>query len=125
MTCRIFIVEDDPTLQKLYQWVLKNAGHTVIGTANDGVEAVDMFRAFLEKPDIIIMDHRMPNKEGIETSREILKMCRRTKIIFASADISVKKVAIELGVESFLSKPFEISLLLQEIKRITTAKNRY
>jgi two-component system chemotaxis response regulator CheY len=69
-----------------------------------------------EPPDIIIMDHRMPNKDGVETTKEILQINPNTKIIFASADTAVRDAALASGALSFLSKPFAVADLMDELK---------
>ena len=114
---RVLIVEDDDSLRKLYQIALKLKGHDVIGVAGDGNEAVDMFKKFSKKPDIIIMDHRMPGKNGLEATKEIMKMDGKPKIIFASADKSVREEAISLGARSFKPKPFSLEKLCANIKK--------
>jgi two-component system chemotaxis response regulator CheY len=114
---RVLIVEDDDSLRKLYRIALKLKGHEVIGTASDGNEAVDMFRNFSKKPDIIIMDHRMPGKNGLEATKEIMKMNCKSKVIFASADKSVREEAIALGARSFKPKPFSLEKLCSNIKK--------
>ncbi len=70
----IFLVEDELSVLKLYKLVLEVHGFNVIGMAKNGAEAVEMYKTFNKKPDIIIMDHRMPIKNGIEASREILQI---------------------------------------------------
>ena len=62
------------------------------------------------------MDHRMPIKNGIETTKEILKMNENVKIIFLSADKSVQKEALSIGASNFLEKPFSLELLIKVIK---------
>ena len=114
---RVLIVEDDDSLRNLYQIALKLKGHEVIGTAGDGNEAVDMYRNFSIKPDIILMDHRMPGKNGLEATKEILQMNGKSKIIFASADQSVREEAISLGARSFKPKPFSLEKLCSNIKK--------
>jgi len=71
-----------------------------------------------EPPDIMIMDHRMPSKDGVETTKEILKINPNIKIIFASADATVRDAALASGARSFLSKPFAISDLLAGIEEV-------
>ena len=82
----IFIVEDEVALQTLYEMMFKGWGYEILGKANNGEEAVEMYKGFNDKPDIILMDHRMPIKTGIEASKEILQIDNKAKIIFASAD---------------------------------------
>jgi len=114
---RVLIVEDDDSLRKLYRIALKLKGHDVVGVAGDGNEAVDMFKKFSIKPDIILMDHRMPCKNGLEATKEIMKMNGKSKVIFASADKSVREEAISLGARSFKSKPFSLEKLCSNIKK--------
>ena len=87
------------------------------GIAEDGEEAVIMFKAFLEKPKVILMDHRMPEKTGLEASEEILDIDKKVKIIFVSADISIREEALSIGAFSFWVKPFSLDQLLDEINR--------
>jgi len=113
----VLVVEDDDSLRNLYRIALKLKGHDVIGTAGDGKEAVDMFKNFSIKPDIILMDHRMPGKNGLEATKEIMKMDGKSKIIFTSADKSVREEAISLGARSFKPKPFSLEKLCSNIKK--------
>ncbi len=115
MIIKIFIVEDDFSLQRLYELMLTNYGFEVIGKANNGEDAINMFKEFTNKPEIILMDHRMPIKNGIETTQEIIKINNNTKIIFASADKTVKDKALSVGASRFLSKPFSYEELIDEI----------
>ena len=114
----IFIVEDDPSLQLLFEKVLVSAGFRVIGIASNGEEAISMYKAFLEKPKVILMDHRMPIKTGLDAAIEILKMNYDTKIIFTTGDKSIKEKAISIGAAEFMEKPFTISHLIDKIKEV-------
>ncbi|MFX0042940.1 MAG: response regulator [Candidatus Hodarchaeota archaeon] len=115
----MFIVEDDKSLRLLYEKALNLNGHHVIATAKNGQEAVAMFKTFTEKPDVIIMDHRMPIKNGIDASKEIMENSSidKPKIIFASADKTIKEEAISIGVLSFKEKPFTLNNLFRNIEK--------
>jgi len=63
------------------------------------------------------MDHRMPKKNGIEASKEILEMDKNSKIIFTSADNSVKEEALSIGAFSFKDKPFTVEQLIENINK--------
>ena len=117
----VFIVEDDKSIQMLYQKILKLVGFQVIGIANNGDEAISMFRLFNDKPEIIIMDHRMPVKNGIEATKEILLIDRTVKIIFASADKSVRDEALAIGSVGFIDKPFSLDRLVKKIKEVSNS----
>ena len=114
---KIFVVEDEPSIQLLYKKILTLKGFELAGIANDGEEAVSMFKSFSKKPEIILMDHRMPTKNGIEASKEILQINGDTKIIFLSADDSIKEEALSIGAFSFRDKPFTIKQLIDDINR--------
>lgn len=115
----IFIVEDDHSLRLLYEKALKLNGYNVVGSAKDGDEAVNMYSHFSTKPDIILMDHRMPIKNGIEATKEILHNSSdiKPKIIFISADRSIKETALSIGVISFKNKPFSLERLFNNIEK--------
>ena len=115
---RIFIVDDEPALHELYGEILEVRGHEIVANAYNGNEAVEIFKGMNEHPEIIIMDHRMPNKDGVETTKEILKINPNTKIIFASADAAVRNDALKSGARSFLSKPFAMTDLLAGIEEM-------
>ncbi|TFG23087.1 MAG: response regulator [Promethearchaeota archaeon] len=114
----IFIIEDDISLQKLYDMILSTSGHQVVGLANNGEEGVKLYESFSVKPEIIIMDHRMPIKNGIEATKEILKISNHSKIIFVSADNSVKNLALSIGAIEFIEKPFSMEKFLKIIKNV-------
>ncbi len=112
---KVFIVEDEKNLQFLYEQILTLKGLEILDFANDGEEAISKFSNFPEKPDIILMDNRMPRKDGIEASKEILSQDNRAKIIFLSADASVKKEALSIGAIAFLNKPIDMFKLIKHI----------
>jgi len=117
----IFIVEDDNSLRLLYEKALNLSGYNVIGSAKDGDEAVNMYKRFETKPDVILMDHRMPIKNGIDATKEILHNSSniKPKIIFVSADKTIKDLALSVGAISFKDKPFTLERLFSNIEKAT------
>lgn len=115
----ILVVEDDNSLRLLYEKALNLYGYNVLGAAKDGEEAVNMFKNFPTKPDIILMDHRMPVKNGIQATKEILANSSSSKpiIIFASADRTIKEEALSAGALSFKDKPFTLERLYNNIEK--------
>lgn len=98
--------------------MLKTQGFKIIGKAGNGSEAINIFKSLSNKPDIVLMDHRMPIKNGIDTTLELTRLNSHTKIIFISADNSVKKQALSIGAKSFIEKPFSIDQLNNVIKKV-------
>ncbi len=113
----ILLVEDEFSLVRLYELVLTTFGHKIMAVANNGEEAVQKYKILPEKPDIIIMDHRMPIKNGIDATEEILEINRDAKIIFASADKEAREKAEMMGAISFKTKPFSNEKLLRNIEK--------
>ena len=92
-------------------------GFEIAGIANNGLEAITMFKSFSNKPKVILMDQRMPEMSGIEATKLILQVDNKVKIIFLSADNSVKEEAISLGAFLFIDKIFTINELIDAINR--------
>jgi len=113
----ILLVEDEFSLVRLYELVLTSFGHEVIAVANNGEEAIQKYKDLPFKPDIIIMDYRMPLKNGIEATEEILEINKDALIIFASADKDVREKAAMMGVISFKTKPFSNEKLIRNIEK--------
>ncbi|HEX9908953.1 MAG TPA: response regulator [Thermoplasmata archaeon] len=125
--CRIatvFLVDDEKFIVDLYRDILEANGHTVIGIASDGDEAVKKYKEMKEKPVIIIMDQRMPVKDGVSATQEILKMDPGATIFFGSADLHIEKEAIAAGAKGFLLKPFRIEELLTAIAEAAASKDQ-
>ena len=113
---RIFVVDDEVFIQDLYQSMLPVGGHEVIDSAFNGKEAVEKYGQLAQKPDLTIMDHRMPIKNGLEATREILKANPGAKILMISADATVQPRAGEYGAIGFLEKPFTMDVLFSTIE---------
>jgi len=114
----IFLIDDDSSIVTLFDKYLSILGHEIVAKAYNGEEAVKLFHEFRESPDLILMDHRMPKKDGLTAAKEILKANNKSKIIFFSADYSIKEKALALGAKYFLEKPFQLDKLSTIIKKI-------
>jgi two-component system chemotaxis response regulator CheY len=112
---RIFVVDDEVYIQDLYQNMLPVGGHVVVETAYNGEEAVTKFATMESKPDLIIMDHRMPIKNGLEATREIVAREPGVKVLVISADATVQPKVAAYGGAGFLEKPFTMDVLFRTI----------
>lgn len=79
---QVFVVEDEPSLQFFCEQIITLNGFKLVGIAEDREEAVEKYKTFSEKPKVILMDHRMPKKNGIEASKKFLQMDDKVKIIY-------------------------------------------
>src|SRR5437870_9860293 len=69
---RVLIVDDALFMRNTLRDIFSSAGFTVAGEADDGVQAVNLFREL--KPDLVTMDIVMPYKSGIDATREIVQL---------------------------------------------------
>ena len=118
----IFLIDDDSSIVTLFEKYLTILGHEIVAKAYNGEEAVKLFHEFRNSPDLILMDHRMPKKDGLTAAKEILSANNNSKIIIFSADYSIKDRALALGAKYFLEKPFQLDRLSTIIERIITEK---
>jgi len=115
----VLIVDDELFIVELYRDILQLRGYKVVGTAFDGEEALRKYGNILEKPDVIIMDHRMPIMNGVEATKKIMSMNPKQKVIFVSADVLVEKEARDAGAIEFLPKPFRMDDLIEKMQKIS------
>jgi two-component system alkaline phosphatase synthesis response regulator PhoP len=120
---KILIVDDEPDIVEFISYNLKGKGY-LVSTAKDGVEAIRKAREF--KPDLILLDVMMPNKDGIQTIKELRAMpdFDQTAIIFLTA-LSDEKSEIEglkTGADDYIAKPIKPELLAT---RISAALRRF
>ncbi len=119
MAKKILIVDDEPDVIKMLGTRLQANGYEIV-SAQDGIQAVSV--AHKEKPDMIILDIKMPAQDGY-TVYENLKMAASTNlipIIFLTAlpPEDVEKRVQELGADGYISKPFETEDILNKIKEL-------
>ena len=102
---RILLAEDEVISRMDLREMLENLGYSVIGEAGDGVAAVNLARTL--KPDLVIMDIKMPELDGI-TAAETLAQERVTPVLLLTAysDKEFVDRAVDAGVMGYLVKPF-------------------
>ncbi|TET29528.1 MAG: response regulator [Candidatus Heimdallarchaeota archaeon] len=116
---KIMIVDDMIVIQEILKEILNLKGHTIIFTALDGQQAVDYFKDPVnERPEIVIMDHRMPIKDGVTALEELLVLDENIKVIFVSADESARNKALVMGAIGYLVKPFSVKAILKLIDSV-------
>jgi DNA-binding response OmpR family regulator len=111
---KLAIVDDEKDLVDVYLRLFRMKHMDVCFVAGNGAEAVDLYRKSSVRPDIVIMDNRMPLMNGIDTMKVILTLGSPVKFIFLSADTSVRDEVTRMGA-IFLKKPASLRQLLQAI----------
>jgi two-component system chemotaxis response regulator CheY len=82
MSKRILIVDDSSMMRKMISKILQPGGHTIVGEAKTGAEAVDLYKTL--EPDLVTMDITMRGMDGFTAAKEILRYDDKAQIIFLS-----------------------------------------
>jgi len=115
---KLAIVDDEKDLVDVYLRLFRMKHLDVCFVAGNGVEAVELFRRAAARPDIMIMDNRMPLMNGIDAMKAIVAMGAPVKFIFLSADAGARDEATRMGAV-FLKKPASLGELLQAIETLS------
>ncbi len=112
---RVVIADDESIIRMDLREMLESLGYEVVGEAVDGINAVNLARE--TKPDLVIMDIKMPNLDGIAAAR-ILTEERLAPVLLLTAFSQQELVegAKEAGVVGYIVKPFRESELLPAIE---------
>lgn len=114
MKYKILVVDDEKPIADILQFNLEKEGYEVI-CAHDGNEAIELTKA--EKPDLILLDIMLPEKDGMEVCREIRKEFQMPIIMLTAKDSEIDKVlGLELGADDYVTKPFSNRELLARVK---------
>jgi FixJ family two-component response regulator len=107
----VFVVDDDPSVRRGLERLLRTAGHRV--------ESFASAREFLERPEhdgprCLVLDVRMPGQSGLDLHDRLVASGRDIPVIFITghADVPMAVRAMKAGAVDFLSKPFDDSELL-------------
>lgn len=115
---RILLVEDDKNVRRLLKEELNDEGYS-ISEASNGKEALSMLkRKDNEKPDLIILDLRMPKMDGFETMGHILKSRQNTPVIIHTAYSSYKNDVMVMAADAYVEKSHDLTELRNVIKEL-------
>lgn len=119
MTTKILIVEDEPAIQTLLAYTLKQAGFAVL-QAENAETAVEMINDKL--PDLVLLDWMLPKMSGIEFAR-LLRRKERTKLLpiimlTARTGESDKVSGLEIGADDYITKPFSPRELIARVRAV-------
>jgi len=116
LTTTALVVDDDRSLHHLVARSLEKIDIKVV-SAMDGVTGIDLVTS--AKPDVVLLDVRMPKKSGLELFTEIRGIDRRLPVIFVTADSESDTAieAIRLGAFDYLRKPLDLQELNSLVQR--------
>ena len=116
---KILIAEDERDIRDLITFTLRFAGHDVVAAAN-GEEAVE--KALKEKPDLVLMDVRMPRMTGYEACKKMKaeESIKHIPVVFLSAKGQDSEVTagLDAGAVEYILKPFSPDQLTERVRTI-------
>nr|WP_116606302.1 response regulator [uncultured Albidiferax sp.] len=118
---RLLVVDDSNMIRTRISKVVQGGGLgkiALVGLARNGVEALRIAKA--TQPDVVTMDLTMPEMDGVQCIREMLRLLPGTRILVVSAlnDKATAIAALKLGARGFVAKPFtddELRLALLDV----------
>jgi len=121
----VLVIDDDAELRAMLEETLTLANYQVV-LASDGKKGMEKLRA--TPSDLVITDIFMPNEEGLETITKLRKEYPTVAIIAISGSSALARpmltVALRLGADEVLAKPFLASELLESVERVLSASPR-
>ncbi len=123
----ILVVEDNAVNQQVLSGILEHAGHAV-KLAVSGDEALDILADELDRLDLMILDMNMPGRSGIDVIKALRFMDTTASLpvimLTADATLDARERSLAAGVDSFLTKPVDAHLLIEEVVRLSHGKPR-
>jgi len=114
----VMIVDDELFFRKLLGTILTEKGFSVVTEASDGVEAVEKYS--LHRPELVILDIYMPQKNGFDATKDILSINPKAKVLICSGmgyDDDVK-AALAIGARDVILKPFIPQEVIEIVSRV-------
>ncbi len=111
----ILIVDDSLLIRTLLREIFEDAGHEVIGEADNGLTAPGMVREL--RPQLVTLDLVMPGRRGIETLQHMLMIDPSLTVVVCSGCLDEQKVvdALRSGAKGFIVKPFTPASVLENV----------
>ena len=114
---RIMLVDDHDEVRQALKTLLSHTRDIeVIGEATNGQEG--LLRAAELEPDVIIMDERMPELNGLEACRKLRESALSSKVIMLTSYRDFEREAFEYGVKAYLLKGVKLNVLTDCIRRV-------
>ena len=118
-SAKILIVDDEENIRLLYDQELRDEGyHTIL--ARDGKECLEKVQE--ERPDLIVLDIRMPRMDGLEAIGKIIEIDKSIPIVINSAYATYKEDFMSWAAEAYVVKSFDLDSLKSTIKEILENK---
>jgi DNA-binding NarL/FixJ family response regulator len=116
---RLVLVEDNDVFREALALLLgQRTDVKIVGTAADGIEAVELSRRL--RPDVVLLDYRLPALDGVQAARAIREACPRTAVVCLTASASARETEAlyEAGAVECLTKDQELDEIVAAVQRV-------
>ena len=115
---RVLIVDDAQMMRNILRVILENAGHEIVGNAENGQEALDKYGEL--NPDLVTMDIHMEGGDGMTFLKRIKKQYPDARVIMVSGveQGNIKEKALDWGASGYVTKPFQVDKIIREIRKV-------
>ncbi|MBW8910931.1 MAG: response regulator transcription factor [Sphingomonas sp.] len=111
---KVLVVDDEPQIRRLLGAALKRGGHDVIEA---DMASAAIVAAKAERPDIILLDLGLPDRDGIELIPLLKAETQAAVVVLSARDATEEKVAaLDLGADDYVTKPFDSEELLARLR---------
>jgi response regulator NasT len=111
---RVVVAEDESLIRLDIVETLREKDFEVVGEASDGLQAIELVKTLM--PDLVVMDIKMPNLDGISAAEEIAKLKIPVVLLTAFSQKELVDRAVEAGAMAFVVKPFTPDDLMPAIE---------
>ncbi len=111
------IADDEQIMRKLLRTIL-SMKYNIVGAAKDGEEALEMYKE--NRPDLVILDVKMPNMDGFETLEKIKEIDESQRVILCTGVDDHDKIreAVSGGANAYIVKPYKKKRLLDTVEKV-------
>ena len=123
MKTRVLVADDEPSTAEMLALILGFTGYDVT-RAYDGAQALELAQSL--KPDVLLLDVRMPKLYGLDVAKRIKSdpdLKDKVVVLFSSADEDEVQWR-DVGADAFISKPIDIKTLPHVVSELVSTKNR-
>jgi DNA-binding response OmpR family regulator len=130
---KILVAEDEPEILRFYKILLEDLGYQVF-TAKDGQQCLEAYMASLNTTggskenlgfDLVILDHKIPRRNGMEVANEIASMAPSQKLLMVTAYAGVLDLTRKPVNMIIMKKPFDVDKLVSTIKELLSCPASY
>jgi CheY-like chemotaxis protein len=119
----LLVVEDEKALSELVRHLLETKGYKV-HTAQDGNEAIEVYKRYKEEIDIVLTDMGLPGMVGAEVFKKLKEINPNVSVIFCSGsnEPNIKSELYKAGAKGFIQKPYDPNELLRKLREVLDEK---